>query len=74
MELYIYKIPNEDSYVKVNTKTFRYRRTKNINDASWWFTKKNAKSWESPIKVKFPQAIIIPVDMSLTEVKFHKLK
>ena len=74
MELYIYKIPNEDSYVKVNTKTFRYRRTKNINDASWWFTKKNAKSWESPIKVKFPEASIIPVDMSFTEVKFKSIK
>ena len=74
MELYIYKIQNENTYVKVSTKTFKCRRTKNINDASWWFTKKNAKSWESPIKVKFPQAIIIPVDMSLTEVKFNKLK
>ena len=75
MELYIYKIQDEpNTYVKVSTKTFKCRRTKNINDASWWFSKKNAKSWESSIKVKFPQAIIIPVDMSLTEVKFNKLK
>lgn len=74
MELYIYKIPNEDSYVKASTKTFKCRRTKNINDASWWFTKKNVKSWESSIKEKFPSVIMIPVDMSLTEVKFDKLK
>ncbi len=74
MELYIYKIPNEDSYVKVNQKTLGFRRTKNINDASWWMSKGIAKSWSNSITAKFPQAIIIPVDMSLTEVKFNKLK
>ena len=74
MELYIFKIQDDNTYVQASTKTFKVRRTKNINNASWWFTKKNAKSWESSIKAKFPSAIMIPVDMSLTEVKFDKIK
>jgi hypothetical protein len=75
MELYIFKIQDEpNTYVKVSTKTFGCRRTKNINDASWWFTKKNAKSWDSSIKEKFPSAEIIPVDMSFSEVKFQSIK
>lgn len=75
MELFIFKIQDEpNTYVKVSTKTFGCRRTKNINDASWWFSKKNAKSWASSINTKFPSATIIPVDMSLTEVKFKTIK
>lgn len=75
MELYIFKIMDEpNTYVKVSTKTFKCRRTKNINDSSWWFTKRNAKSWEFSIKTKFPSATMIPVDMSLTEVKFQQIK
>ena len=75
MELYIYKIQDEpNTYVKVSTKTFKCRRTKNINDASWWFTKKNAKSWESQIEAKFPSATMIPVDMSFKEIEFEPVK
>jgi len=75
MELYIFKILDEtNTYIQASTKTFKVRRTKNINNASWWFSKKNAKSWESSIKVKFPSATIIPVDMSLTEVKFQSIQ
>ena len=74
MELYIYKIQNENTYVQASTKTFKVRRTKNINNASWWFTKKDAKSWEHQIKAKFPSAEIIPVNMSLNEVKFQQIK
>jgi hypothetical protein len=75
MQLYIYKIQNEpNTYIKVSKKTFKCRRTKNINDASWWFSKNDAKSWEHPIKPKFPSAEIIPVDMSFSEVKFQSIK
>ncbi len=74
MELYIFKIQDENTYVQASTKTFKVRRTKNINDASWWFTKKNAKSWESSIKAKFPSAEMIPVDMTLNEIKFQQVK
>jgi hypothetical protein len=74
MELYIFKIQDENKYVKVSDKTFKSRRTKNINDASWWFTKKNAKSWESSIRAKFPSAEIIPVDMAFKEIKFQQVK
>lgn len=74
MELYIFKIQTENKYVHVSTKTLKVRRTKNINDASWWFTKKNARSWESSIKEKFPSAEIIPVDMTFTEIKFQQVK
>ena len=74
MELYIFKIQDDNTYVQARTKTFKVRRTKNINNASWWFTKKNAKSWESSIKAKFPSATMIPVDMSFSEVKFQSIK
>ena len=74
MELYIFKIQAENKYVQVSTKTFKVRRTKNINNASWWFTKSNAKSWEYPIKAKFPSAEMIPVEMSLKEIEFTSVK
>lgn len=74
MELYIFKIQNENTYVKMNPKTFKCRRTKNINYASWFFNKKIAKSWESLIKENFTFAEIIPVDMSFNEIEFKTIK
>lgn len=74
MELYIFKIQDENKYVKVSKETLKVRRTKNINDASWWWTKRTAKSWESRIKAKFPSAEIIPVDMTLNEIQFKQVK
>ncbi len=75
MELYIFKIQDEpNTYVKVTKKTLGFRRTKNINDATWWWTKRTAKSWESRIKAKFPSAEIIPVDMTLNEIQFKQVK
>ena len=74
MELYIFKIQDENTYVKVNRTKLGFRRTKNINDATWWWTKRTARSWESSIKAKFPSAEIIPVDMTFTEIKFQQVK
>jgi hypothetical protein len=75
MELYIFKIQDEpNTYVKVTKKTLGFRRTKNINDASWWWTKRTARSWETSIKAKFPSATMIPVDMSFKEIEFESIK
>jgi len=74
MELYIFKIQDENKYVRVIPKPLNVRRTKNINDASWWMSKSVAKSWEGSIKTKFPSAEIIPVDMTLKEIQFNKIK
>lgn len=74
MELYIFKIQDENKYVRVIPKTLNVRRTKNINDASWWMSKSVAKSWEGSIKTKFPSAEMIPVDMSFTEIKFESIR
>jgi len=50
--LFIYK--NKDRYITV--KGLKIGSTKNPENSAWWTTKRSAKTWETSIKSKYPQA------------------
>jgi hypothetical protein len=74
MKIYLYQIPDENCYVKVNRETLGVRRIKNINYATWGWTQSTANSWDIIVKSKFPTAKLISADIDLNKIEFINVK
>lgn len=43
-------------YIRISSKTLKASTTDDIEKAAYWTDKRNAKSWGSAIKSKYPEA------------------
>ncbi len=55
-KFFVYKFGN--AYIKVG-KNFRLYLTKNIDNASYWVSKKNANSWKKNVENKYPKVKLV---------------
>jgi len=62
----LYVFHDGEYFASVND-NLEVRRVKDINRASYWESKSNAKSWEKTIRINHPKMAMKPAGLTLVE-------